>query len=121
MKPITILRNQIKTDSNTIPDFIDTKAKKANIIWCELQNCFQHFGRLTNTTILPQTKIEIVKAEVDNSLAIISIEAQNTFTNLLIADYVEAKLKEYLAFSIEYEIYEVANNIQNLMNLYNDN
>lgn len=120
MKPITQLRNLIIKDYSTIPDFIDTKAKKSNIIWCEIQNCFQHISRLTTTNILPNDIIEVVKSEIDNSMLIINTENPQTFQNLLIADYIETKVKEYLEFAIEEELFEVANNIQNFMNLYNE-
>jgi hypothetical protein len=109
------LRERIKKDIETIPDFINLKNQLHQNVFDEIQNSLALFSTLVQKKIMPPVQINNVQYEFNRSLEHID-DFSNSKDNLLSVEYLFRLMRSYFAYCEANELYEACQNIKTFFN-----
>lgn len=120
MKPILIIRNMIERDRTNIPYFINGTNAKHKEIWRQIDFVLRTIARLTTETIMEKSspgKIELMVQMVDNSI-VMMVDLSKGDIDIELSNYILECLESYINKSIEFECFEVTENLTQFKKLY---
>ncbi len=116
--PIEILRLDIKTSMEKIPDFIDTRVLESKYIWTNLSEVFGYFYNLTREKVILPTGIKNIHTSVTLRINFILDIVFDTDVEIMISQLILTALDRYIAYSESEELYEVCHNMTEFKKLY---
>jgi hypothetical protein len=118
IKPIDNLRTLMIKDIKSIPYFIDPTILGHADIWMSLQLIIRILSKMTTESILTDRRIQIYHDQIQDSINYILLNIDQDIMQMEVSYYIEKRLQEYEAKSLELELYEVCSNLQKFRKLY---
>lgn len=111
-----MLLNELLSDSQHIPPFIDTKLKRDVTVWRLMQSVYASIIQLIAPSFLSIYQIELIDFDIQSDMADI-IELIDTRQQNLVITYFSEKFDHYNKRSIQLELFEAAQNIKTYLSL----
>lgn len=108
----------VNYDISTIPDFIDGKNENHLMVWRHIQNVVNIFKFLITNQILTQYKLKKYNDMVEELILSMLEWTDDEILEIEISAHFLILLISYQEKAVEYEEYEVAQNIKNFLKTY---
>jgi hypothetical protein len=120
MRKVFLLRRMLENDISNIPFYLDTKKYSHRVIWDKYQMIIQHLSKLTDNKFIKERCIKGIVSDVNEQLDIIILLDSSDITLIIISDII-GKINDYIDQSLEYELYEISNNLTIFLSHFSKN
>lgn len=122
MKKKTIRDNYIYTlcmrDHRWMPIFFDDESLEHKQVWNLTQQIFNELSKLCSTEILPKSSVHQIALNIEMISRCINDTSNDCDINKKIYNLIYNNIEKYIEESLELELYEITENLNNLKNVY---